>query len=161
MHTLHRLASTALKLSISGLLLLSQSVLATPEIPTPVAPLQEASTNQPTFSWRHQTDALRYILVVTDRSTGERVHRQSHLVEDVCDDTLCSFTPDIELGFSNRHVWRVRSTNTSGASPWVRTIFAYKDKLPLAPEAISPLVVAQNPQPVFSWRPQRAATPLI
>ncbi|ASJ76258.1 hypothetical protein [Granulosicoccus antarcticus] len=45
--------------------------------------------------------------------------------DEVCSGDTCSINLNVSLPDSDRHAWRVRSSNMAGKSAWTRTIFTF------------------------------------
>ena len=89
----------------------------------PVALTPEAgavfSTRPDTFSWQEVSGADSYDLFVYDRTSLSVVHRNSNIGNEICISGVCTYTIDTyDLTYSANHVWRVRSVNVSGSSPF-------------------------------------------
>ena len=76
-------------------------------------------TDEPTFSWQHETDATTYRLLVQDKDEGSQIHLTNYSASDICAFGLCSVTPEnLLLPQGNRLFFRVRARNTGGWNSW-------------------------------------------
>ena len=129
----------------------ASEVVAAPENPVVISPLQQVSTPTPEFTWQQQTGVTQSRLYIYDRSLRQRVHLQNYLSADICNAGVCSVTPDIDLGFSKNHRWFVRSRDASGWSAWTKTYFDYVDATPTVVTTISPDGPSVSATPEYQW----------
>ncbi|MFK7997029.1 MAG: CotH kinase family protein [Granulosicoccus sp.] len=128
------------------------SAFAAPANPVMVSPDAAVLTPSPEFVWNDQEDADGFRMFVYDRSTRTRIHQQDYNRAEVCDGTFCRITPDISLGFSSKHQWRVRAFDDEGSSSYSRLYFSYVEPVPGVVTAFAPLGTIETASPVFTWQ---------
>ena len=73
----------------------------------------------PTFIWNDYGNVSRYQIWVYDQVLRTRVHLSHFVAEDVCNDGVCSFTPEgLNLEIGANHSWMVRALNSGGWGAW-------------------------------------------
>lgn len=131
--------------------MVSNQAFSSPASPTLIAPLNKIDTSRPEFTWADQANTTKYVLYVYDRSARQRAHLQTHNQSDVCHEGVCSFTPDIDLGFSSRHSWRLKAQNSDGNSSWSGSVFSYLDTAPSKVITTAPEGEIVTSTPAFEW----------
>jgi len=142
-------------------LLLSPAVWSMPSTPTIVEPQSQAIVTQTPieFVWQDTGTASSY-----DFYTKSIAERTNGLVAtDICDATdLCRYVPATSVSEGSNHVWRVRSRNNEGTSPWSYTSFDLQLTLPpTAPVPLAPstgAVLSANDPITFQWSHSEAAS---
>ena len=79
------------------------------------------TTATPTYRWEALGNAEQYQMHVYDRAARSRAYLGRHAASAVCETPqgTCSLKlPDVPLGDSTRHYWRVRARNATGWGPW-------------------------------------------
>lgn len=130
-----------------------------PGTATLISPLESVATATPTFMWQDVENATRYRIVVYDRAIQQYVSRESHDASDICSGTSCSLTPEINLGYSANHFWRIRAWNADGWGDWTALQrFSRLPEVPSVPVLLSPLVATDEASPAFEWQTVEGAS---
>lgn len=102
-----------------------------PYMPEPVAPAEGIELSQfdeVVFSWRASQHADRYefhVFNAINKDTQQYFLRDLR-PKDNCINDICSISIKLNLPESERHAWRVRAVNESGASQWTRKLFTWE-----------------------------------
>lgn len=101
-----------------------------PSMPEAISPpsgaeLGDISTVK--FTWRatKQTESYEFHIFNAQTNDIKTYMRKNLKADALCSAELCSMTLALSLPESNRHAWRVRSTNVAGASAWTRRLFSW------------------------------------
>ena len=121
-------------------------------------PVDTVATAQPEFSWQVESGATHYQLLIRDGARSTWVHNAHYQQADICDGVNCAITPSIQLEFSDRHAWYVRSRGAGSWTPWSRTRFRYVDAPPPALATLAPTGPIDTPTPTFEWNAYEGAS---
>ncbi|MFK8080699.1 MAG: CotH kinase family protein [Granulosicoccus sp.] len=143
---------------LTTMLTLGNPAYSAPGNPDMLSPAGPVDTPTPEFVWRDQPDANEYRMFVYDRSVRARIHQENYNRADICDGTVCRVTPDISLGFSSKHQWRVRAYNNDGISTYSSLFFSLVEEPPAVVTTVAPQGDIQTRSPAFVWRQQSNAT---
>ena len=125
-----------------------------PGLITPLAPLGTIAIPSPAFEWEDLGNVTVYWLRVYDRTVKEWVHDVKHTSTDICNNGICSITPpDLNMPFSNNHLWRIRAKNSAGWNDWSENhVFNRVDTIPGLITPLAPLGTIAIPSPAFEWK---------
>lgn len=101
-----------------------------PRTPEPISPAENASLGsiaKVQFTWNATDETESYEFHIFNATNSDI---QTYMLKDlrpdkVCQGQICGITLSLSLPESNRHAWRVRSTNIAGASTWTRRVFSW------------------------------------
>lgn len=105
---------------------------APPPMPQPVSPSVSAilgSVDEVEFLWRASEHTEHYDFHIFNAQTSDidQFMLKGMSVASICQGDLCGITINIgSLPVSERHAWRVRSTNMAGFSGWSRSLFTWQ-----------------------------------
>ena len=98
---------------------LASSANATPSVPIPIAPIGYVPTNDPTFSWVHETGVTTYRLQVRDLTGSNNLLLVNYEASAICAANECQIKPPgLVLPYGNQLFFRVRARNSAGWSDW-------------------------------------------
>lgn len=136
-----------------------ESAPTRPGVATPIKPIDNTNTATPEFVFEQLANATEYRVIIHDKSADERVHDALYLASNICGQGVCTVTPELTLGYSKNHHWRIRARNSVGWGDWTSVIrFNYVDEIPAIATPISPVGSTDNPNPVFTWQDLGNAT---
>lgn len=98
-----------------------------PEVISPPSAAELGNVSTVEFIWHatQQTESYEFHIFNAQTSDIKTYMRTNLKAETICRDELCSITLTLSLPESNRHAWRVRSTNVAGWSAWTRRQFSW------------------------------------
>lgn len=130
----------------------SNVVYSAPTTPVMVSPAGAVDSPVLEYIWLDQIDTDEFRMFVYDRSIRTRIHQQNYRRAEVCDGAVCRVTPDVSVGFSNRHQWGGKALSEDGASPYAALFFAYVQSAPGIITTVSPIGEINTDIPAFAWQ---------
>jgi len=126
-----------------------QRLFLPPAAPTPTAPITAISETQPTFTWNTVQDGAWYQLWVT--GADGHVIDQWYDAWNICDESTCSVTPELNLPTGQYQWWLQAWSPYSGYGEWNNGAFFTVNVPPAAPTPTAPLGVIEGNQATFTW----------
>jgi hypothetical protein len=112
----------------------------------------------PTYRWSRVAGATWYYLWV-DRPGAAPDVRTWYFAGDVCNDTVCSVTPAVQLAAGATYRWFVQTWSSRGYGPWSPGItFQIGTAKPDAATLVAPTGAAIATMPTYVWNRTPGAT---
>jgi len=130
------------------------SLPSSPSKPTLLSPSGVIDTWKPEYQWEYRPGEgiTQYQLyIVANQPSGNIVlHQVWYSVSSICSETVCSITPNVQLG-GQTYTWWVRARNPSGKGKWSDPMIIQTPPVPGKPTLLAPSGSISMNKPEYSW----------